>query len=123
MKSETTKPEMPEINRELFQKIHDQITMEPETHWQGTWESDCGSTRCVAGWAIHFATDREDVLDGLEALGAGAAFFNVPLIAERLLGLTSNESLGLFYAQNSQAAELVELYALKGREWQEENQV
>ncbi len=54
---------MSEFNRELFQKIHDQITGHPETHNQDSWESLCGTTRCVAGWAVHF-TNGENRLWG-----------------------------------------------------------
>lgn len=39
-------------NHALFRQIHDIITREPERHDQVAWESLCGTTRCVAGWAI-----------------------------------------------------------------------
>lgn len=48
------------MNTELFQKIHNAITTQPDQHDQSTWESqsvhDCDTTRCVAGWAIHLTT-------------------------------------------------------------------
>jgi hypothetical protein len=43
-------------NVEMLQRVLAQITEHPETHNQNTWESRCGTTRCVAGWAIYFAS-------------------------------------------------------------------
>jgi len=40
--------------QETAQLVLDQIRMHPETHYQGSYESSCGTTRCVAGWAAHF---------------------------------------------------------------------
>lgn len=48
------------INRDLFRKIHEQITNHPESHDQGSFEGvdyTCGTTRCVAGWANWFTRD------------------------------------------------------------------
>lgn len=44
-------------NTEMFTRIMNQISDHPETHNQASWEwavSSCGTTRCVAGWALHF---------------------------------------------------------------------
>jgi len=107
---------MPELNIPLFQKIHDQIDNSPESHNQGTWE--CGTSRCVAGWAIHLTTgqpvyatiglhpatrelaERHDVHTG-----------SIPAVALRLLGITADEAGRLFYADDEQAAEAVRLAA------------
>lgn len=42
------------INVELARKVRDQIADHPETYDQSTWamETDCGTTYCVAGWAL-----------------------------------------------------------------------
>lgn len=59
---------MPEVNRAMFARIAAQIGDHPETHDQTEWElspeeradlldlpvEECGTTRCVAGWALHF---------------------------------------------------------------------
>lgn len=123
---------LPEINQALFQKIHDQITFHPETHEQISWvvfdedypngDSDnrpsdgtiCGTTRCVAGWAVWFSgyghvykynCDHPDAPESWSTLGA------------KLLGLTDDEAGYLFLdTTNEQAAKLVERYALKGRD-------
>ena len=44
---------------DIWRKIDAQITNHPESHDQGDFEDDldrdgCGTTRCVAGWGIHF---------------------------------------------------------------------
>lgn len=45
------------LNRELFQKIHDIIQAEGGAKFQmSTWEGGCGTTRCIAGWAVHLET-------------------------------------------------------------------
>lgn len=112
---------MPEINRELFQKIYDQISQHPETHWQGWWETTenaCGTTRCVAGWAVHFQNTEQDTYSTCCDLGYNG---NHEIAGRELLGLTNEEAYELFYmTTDAQAAEQVELYALKGREWRNE---
>jgi len=47
-------------NTDLMIEIRNQITNHPETHNQKSWGSrtDCGTTHCIAGWAI--------VLSGVE---------------------------------------------------------
>lgn len=45
------------INVEMFKRIEEIIIAHPERHRQAYFEagdSMCGTTRCVAGWAIHF---------------------------------------------------------------------
>ncbi|MFF8831322.1 hypothetical protein [Streptomyces sp. NPDC015131] len=124
----------PEINRELFQKIHDQITMHPQTHDQGGWDSGpdiCGTTRCVAGWAMHFLNpnQRTDTTARELALAAGV-FEDDNLITTsvayevggaKALGLTDSEAGDLFYSADNRARRMVELYALKGRDWSEDD--
>lgn len=47
--------------RELAEKVLEQVTEHPETHFQATWMSGsdqpftkggCGTTACLAGWAV-----------------------------------------------------------------------
>jgi len=75
-------------NTELFKKIRDQIKSDPKTFYMNEWEfdmpafvesggdwdhsfydpdsesydsapaSECGTARCVAGWAVHFEAER-----------------------------------------------------------------
>lgn len=51
------------MNTELFAKIRDMIREHPERHDQSTWESqsvtgECGTARCVAGWAVTLTTGK-----------------------------------------------------------------
>lgn len=119
---------MPELNIPLFQKIHAQITRDPGSHYQGSWETvnDCGTTRCLAGWAIHFEAHGDvykrdadgfvygwsaqvqaliDSRDDIEDWGS------VPRLAQHLLGLTPDQVSRLFYADDGVVAEAVRLAA------------
>lgn len=111
---------MPELNIPLFKKIHDRISAAPEVHSQDTWE--CGSTRCIAGWAVHLTTGEPVFSEnngwrGLHpatrelARRYGLAADSVPAIALRLLGITADEAGRLFYADDDKAAEAVDLAA------------
>src|SRR3546814_4173457 len=49
------------LNTELFAKIYDIITdgdgvPRRQTFSMDTWEHSCGTSRCVAGWAVHLET-------------------------------------------------------------------
>lgn len=118
-------------NAELFAKIRDVIKASPEGHEQSTFESEtsCGTTRCVAGWAIYletgvpvFMSDSSIVLSpearALELrLGLVRGDFEndvdmVHAIARELLGLSEQQAHQLFYRFSNQGAlELVERYA------------
>lgn len=75
----------PTPNLPLLRKILDHIDAHPEEHDQETWESACGTTRCVAGWALHF--------DGQKVRADGS----IPRRAREVLGLTVSESEALFF--------------------------
>lgn len=117
-------------NAELFAKIRDIIRDNPEQHDQSTFEDDaCGTTRCVAGWAIYleagaplFTSDpgvclTPEVKALEERLGLVRGGFEddldmVPVIAQKLLGLNDQQAHQLFYRMNNRRAlELVERYA------------
>lgn len=108
---------MPELNIPLFRKIHAQIESFPESHNQGSWE--CGTSRCVAGWAVHLTTGQpvyatiglhsatRKLVEELDVRDTGS----IPAVARRLLGITADEAGRLFYADEAQAAEAVRLAA------------
>jgi len=68
-----------------------QIVQEPESFDMSDWEigafDSCDTTRCIGGWAIHFAREAGD----LEEFGMYRD------IAERVLEITHEESEYLFY--------------------------
>jgi hypothetical protein len=84
-------------NEQLFRDVADAIEAEPERYDQAEWEreTECGTTRCIAGWAAW--------------LGARVSFLQwqkgrhpewVPFFSdgvESLLGLTAEEGDDLFH--------------------------
>lgn len=133
-------------NTEMFKRIRDQIKADPKTFYMSGWEDDlsaeaaedgdwdhgyynpstgdyedvmaseCGTTRCIAGWAIHFeALDRglnvnSDLMGLTNELGR---IFDIPqpnyeTVAMRILD-TSDRSM--FYANNEGGWEIVNEYA------------
>lgn len=111
-------------NRELFQKIHDIIDAKPDALAMDSWEdqdADCGTTRCVAGWAVSLTTQTDltagwrfhpAVLALAEEHGILCEIY-VPYsaLARKLLGLDAVEAGCLFYADELLAAEVVRLVA------------
>lgn len=108
---------MAEINTAMFRRIHDQITAHPETHDQGVFESRCGTTRCIAGWAIHFAAvDRADGSDQygmpykINKYWQAKGEDNLPLYditettAADILGMPFDAAHGLFYTMDDELA-------------------
>lgn len=107
----------PKINRKLFQKVYDKIVTSPSLHDQADWEmngdEECGTTRCVGGWALVIHTGKSDVLSAArEVIG----YNHVSVAAEEVLGLNFHEAHWLFYGvTNTQAVELCRRYATGGR--------
>lgn len=110
------------VNRELFQKIHEVITLHPEQHDQGAWEESdltCNTTRCVAGWAITLTTG-QPVYSRRDALHPATLTLGkrpgkrpgIPSIAGELLGLNDAEADVLFYRTGSdKARDVVKAFA------------
>lgn len=133
---------MPKKNVDLMLQVREQISREPETHSQGVWASrnDCGTTACVAGWAVilsgtpmdwraiptttlvhdeewvawlvtHPADDQEPALCWTAGEGD-----HIRSVAEELLGLTPQEADALFYtARNGAALRLLDRYIEEGK--------
>lgn len=121
------------MNTELFKKINDIINpVRDDTGRRAvnfgvfdmcTWEdgTGCGTTRCVAGWAVHLATGtplyeephllRKEVAELADWLGVD---HQVPDIAMVLLGLEERERR-LFCIDEARAVEFVAL-ASEGQE-------
>jgi hypothetical protein len=114
------------LNREAFQKIHEVISVQPERLVMSTWEDDeapesCGTTRCVAGWAVHFAVGGAPLFadgepsDKVRSLardhGIHPGDYDTSTLFEvlgaNLLGLSIREGRMLFYLSSNTAGELV----------------
>ena len=108
-------------NQEMFQKVHAVLTKFPELHHQPTWEAPaedtglCGTTRCVAGWAVWLKAEelglisrKRDLMDDVmlvqvgqhlglrvdpDEVGVGAVYTK---LGAELLGLNDDAAYSLF---------------------------
>lgn len=119
------------INVKLFKRIYDRITAEPRSLDMNTWEdhdSSCGTTRCVAGWAIFDETGEhlfnpDDTLHVSVIRLADELDIDIDRIpsdviedvATSLLGLDEDTAHELFHCRGYMACGAVELFA-NGRE-------
>lgn len=113
---------MPEINTAMARKIADRITAHPDTHNQDYWSNECGTTRCIAGWAVYLqAVDSARIGDGqevgevglnglardyLRAEGLEEERFYVPVetAGRHILGLTVDQAEKLFWTTSNPLA-------------------
>jgi hypothetical protein len=127
------------VNREMFQQIHGLLLEFPELHRQQAWEAPpeatglCGTTRCVAGWAVWAEARRLGLLSRKRELTCGEVLKAVALhhgihnhggpdpsalyepVAARILGLTSDEAYDLFWdLDNDRVTDRVRSYAQTG---------
>jgi hypothetical protein len=134
------------VNQKMFAEIHELITEFPELHEQNNWETDpvhtgnCGTTRCIAGWAAwigardHGLLSRKRQMTALPVREALAARLNLSredtedswyysgchlsdhaLLGGKLLGLDDDQAYSLFHDLNdNRAAARVKSYAETG---------
>ncbi len=100
---------MSEYNEPLFRKIltmikHAKSLWNQETFRQNSYGSSCGTTCCIAGWAVTLThgeyvpiTDQESPYSGTWVLPGGYGNFNMETEGKNLLGLTWNEVDKIFY--------------------------
>lgn len=115
------------MNTELFAKIHEVITVEPQKFDMNSWENEnvCGTTRCIAGHAIHLKTGQplysrdgsphQSVDDLARSLGIRVdeeSNGDFEYIATKLLDLNPSRAGGLFYTDDERARQFVHLAAL-----------
>lgn len=107
--------------KELAQKILDQITAHPETHNQDTWVdgfNSCGTTYCIAGWAVALNAlpgDDETLPAGRRAMAR--ELNTIPHwgpLGQKLLGLDDEVADDLFFSDTEDAPRiLAELFDLE----------
>lgn len=115
------------MNQELFKQIHDTISTKPEQFGMSDWEftnyaNECGTTRCVAGWAIHLTTGQplykrngdkhESFRELADRLGLEP---DVETVGATLLELDLEDAQIAFYMGEGRAAKFVKL-ASEGNE-------
>lgn len=114
---------MPKKNVDLMLQVREQALSDPESHHQMGWEypngrASCGSTRCIAGWAIFLATGKQ--LYSYRGGYATAPRYNFdadPLtLGAEALGLTMNEAKRLFLGfDDSKALGILDEYIEQGK--------
>lgn len=129
-----------QINTDMFKRIQDIIISSPEKHDQHYFEAGngCGTTRCVAGWAIHLwgldngitgtlGDVREEYIDsvGVDAIVESQNievsdhssivvrdWIDAEHIGARILGLDGDQGYSLFFnLDNDDALRMVKEYA------------
>jgi len=117
------------VNIELFKKVKIQVDTEEASLDMANWEAQgdpvCGTTRCLAGWAVNLTTGaplytwrkREgwseivDLSPETTALAdAHELNHDIPQIAGHLLGLTAHEE-NVFYMDEGAVFEFIDLVA------------
>ena len=110
------------MNQELFRRIHNITAALPGSLWMDSWEgggqSQCGTTRCLAGWAVHLTTGQPlytpdgelhpSVLELAARLGVTSDF---EVLGAELLGLSRGVATYAFYISTESAAEYIRLMA------------
>lgn len=113
---------MDQKQKELAQKILDQVGREPHTLYMGAWEDRvddeaydwktdeyvefCGTTRCVAGWAVHFsAKPGESVRAAVNRIARTELIrWDYEEVGAHLLGLDQATAKRLFFELDEQDA-------------------
>jgi len=97
------------MNIELMRRVRDQITAFPEKWDQHSWASEetddfseCGTTACIAGWAVALHTGESNLVKAAAKLGHSA--WDTDLAAAKALGLDAGEARGLFYTYSHERA-------------------
>lgn len=113
-------------NTAMFRKIHDQISNHPEGFNMLSWESydGCGTTRCVAGWAIYLRAEElgygmtddylSDVVTQLCQNGV-VSDTEFEVAGAEILGIDPDGDTALFHCDNNEAADIVKAFA-EGRD-------
>lgn len=135
-----TEQNIPTPNTELFKKVYDQISTNPQTFYMKEWETtiaqmdidggmaywdavdgewfqftECGTTRCVAGWGLHFtapdvsiATTAVTLVDVDGHCGSSIPYFEA---GAKVFGIDASVAKALFTALDETAFRVVEAFA------------
>ena len=107
---------MTTFNHALADEIIGIITANPEQHDQNVWINECGTTRCIAGWAVTLTSNDLVYSEAECACGCEIAYCtgwhhensnsDVDFMAEGMdaLGLTLDQARKLFLSVNNEDA-------------------
>lgn len=108
--------DIPPYNTDLMIQVRDHVIEHPETHVQNIWVSrnECGTTACIAGWAVQLSGVEADKhqLSEYGETSRTADGRSVNLLATELLGLTDIEASHLFIESTTEDAALFRLEAM-----------
>lgn len=141
------------VNQKMFAEIDEIISSLPELHRQHGWEErpeengTCGTTRCVAGWAVWLAAKEHGLLSRkrdettIEVRKRLADILDLPhdsddeyyyngcyrtdydMIGGKLLGLSGGQAHTLFHdMHNKRVAARVHAFATTGQDLPDEEQ-
>lgn len=110
------------MNQELFRRVHNVTASLPGSLFMDSWEegsqSQCGTTRCLAGWAVHLTTgqplytpDGELHPSVFELAARLGVIHDFELLGAKLLGLSPEVAANAFYISTESAAEYIRLMA------------
>jgi hypothetical protein len=100
-------------NVDLMLEVKHAIENDPSAHDQMYWvrSRTCGTTMCIAGWAVHLAGKHEFKFDyshdgslTVDYVRTPEGHSLVPDVAADLLGLDEDESYRIFWTQDNEAA-------------------
>lgn len=107
------------MNTELFRKVRDSAAVEGAlnmSYWEDDRRGACGTSRCIAGWAVYHALGEKPVYSGddlspaaRELAGSLGVGVDVSPIAEKLLDLPPDVAGALFYVDDDAATEFLNL--------------
>lgn len=106
--------DIPPYNTDLMIQVRDHVIEHPETHVQNVWVSrnECGTTACIAGWAVQLAGIQLGQTDAFGETFEAADGRTVRTHATDLLGLTYREAGHLFGGGHAESEALAVLEAM-----------
>jgi hypothetical protein len=91
-------------NVELLTRVRDLIREDPSKLDMSDWARPCGTTACIAGWAVQLAGDKLEFGDHqVVSRAQDGTLCDVDTRAADLLGLNEYEVNALFYCENEDA--------------------
>lgn len=110
------------INTDLLLEIREQITSHPETHDQNQWgrRTACGTTHCIAGWAIVLSGATFDWTSVYNTAGTSVTVndgaYRIEEYAACEMGLSEDEADDLFFEyDNAEALAMLDELIEKGK--------
>lgn len=100
-------------NVDLMLEVKHAIENDPSAHDQQYWVRyrSCGTTMCIAGWAVHLAGNHEfEVESGhddsltVDYVRTPQGHTLVPEVAAELLGMNEEEMFRIFWTQDNEVA-------------------